>query len=112
MRSDGLQARRPQRHGGERSADPGRWLTGTIGETQSACCSRPTACSERQGARAVCQGQAYRHRRPFTETGADRWLCDRAVDGEAVELCRALLKIAGDGESEIWLMHDQPAFAR
>jgi hypothetical protein len=31
---------------------------------------------------------------------------------EAIELAERFLKIAGDGESEIRLMHDQPAFAR
>jgi hypothetical protein len=52
---------------------------------------------------------------PFTETKeliAGFAIVQVKSMAEAVELAERFLKIAGDGESEIRLMHDQPAFAR
>ena len=52
---------------------------------------------------------------PFTETKeliAGFAIVQVKSMAEVVELAERFLKLAGDGESEIRLMHDAPAFAR
>ena len=52
---------------------------------------------------------------PFTETKeliAGFAIVQVKSKAEAIELAERFLKLAGDGESEIRLMHDVPAFAR
>ena len=52
---------------------------------------------------------------PFTETKeliAGFAIVQVKSKAEAIELAERFLKLAGDGESEIRLMHDMPAFPR
>jgi hypothetical protein len=52
---------------------------------------------------------------PFTETKeliAGFAIVQVKSKAEAIELAERFLKLAGDGESEIRLMHDTPAFVR
>jgi hypothetical protein len=52
---------------------------------------------------------------PFTETKeliAGFAIVQVKSNAEAIELAERFLKLAGDGESEIRLMHDTPAFVR
>ena len=50
---------------------------------------------------------------PFTETKeliAGYAIVQAKSKAEAIELAKRFLRVAGEGESEIRLMHDQPAF--
>jgi hypothetical protein len=63
--------------------------------------------------RILADGKATVTDGPFTETKeliAGYAIVNVNSKAEAVELAKRFLKVVGEGESEIRLMHDQPAF--